>query len=475
MLLSLTSRRAWRLVGTTAGRRRRRSGTASPEAFSVVALQAARAQSSRTLWALAWQDHVRVKHCCDTANNALPGCLADCRASLQVVAAFSELPSRAGRLGITATLAAFSVFAATATRPSPPARCEEECVSCAEAAKVAQASPYSAATTYDGRRLPGTEFSRSKLLRAVNSWDVNTTLRLQFEVLPDIDYPVTVEGDTILAMACKAGALKVVIALLEVSADPEVTNCRGATCLAQAVSEGQDAVVKRLLEERARVDVGRPDFYGASPLHKAVATGSTDIVELIVGAKVDPDTPTLQGTAEDSRSQLETPLHIAVRCLGKPLMKHTKGKRYAMIELLLSLGADPAATNRAGDTPLHLCVRRGDFAGLWCILSSAKTFVYRAPEGSPEFLAVEAANKAAARDAEAAGKPPPKPKVATVDVPPSAALQVRNEAGLTAMDEAERWGTFYGLTARLCEHAPQPFRIMVTTVWFSDTLAVFYA
>jgi|GEM_PF-6745950 len=113
--------------------------------------------------------------------------------------------------------------------------------------------------------------------------------------------------------------------------------------------------------------IGRIDASGTTPLHSAVSTGNSDIVNLLLKAGANPSAPDRDGL---------TPLHHAAYLgldkIGKrllemrakaniqgrqgwtPLHEAAYSGKLGFCKLLLSYGADPNIENNSGNKPLHL-------------------------------------------------------------------------------------------------------------------------
>lgn len=134
-----------------------------------------------------------------------------------------------------------------------------------------------------------------------------------------------------LHMACIAGHLEVVRALLKSGASTEAKDRLEGTALHRAAYNGHKQIVELLVASGAVVDV-RGDRFDQTPLFSAAARGHVEIADFLIssGAYVN---------AENSSGY--TPLHFAA----------VKGDR-EMVELLLRRGADPYKRANDGVTPL---------------------------------------------------------------------------------------------------------------------------
>jgi len=135
--------------------------------------------------------------------------------------------------------------------------------------------------------------------------------------------------------------------LLNYGADVHAEDQHFATPLHIAASTGHSEVTRRLLGHGA--DVHKADRWGVTPLHRASANGQTDVVQILMRGGA---------SATEFDEWGVTPLHRAV---GRGQLKVT--------EQLLGEGcADPNVEDRAGDRPLHLAARNGDYASVRLLL-----------------------------------------------------------------------------------------------------------
>lgn len=215
--------------------------------------------------------------------------------------------------------------------------------------------------------------SRSDFVQAARSGDVTLTFRLLPLFLDGIDDPLTSIGESVLGVACAAGALPLVSRLLERGASPSVTDSRGASCLLLACEAGHAHVARRLLATAAP-GAAMPDIYGLAPIHKAVAFGHVEVLRCLLEHGSDPNLPTSSVTAPEEYgsvpSRYETALHIAVRVLARDV-SDARTRCHEVVDLLLRYSANPVSRDLHGDTPLHFSARRGDFCALWLLLGGA--------------------------------------------------------------------------------------------------------
>ncbi|KAI1416701.1 putative ankyrin repeat protein [Hypoxylon sp. FL1857] len=135
-----------------------------------------------------------------------------------------------------------------------------------------------------------------------------------------------------LIHAVRIGFRECVRVLLDNGADPNV-RCKSGSALSEAVERNDIDIVRMLLEKNA--DLNHPDDDEATLLMRAVQTGNTDLVSLLIqhGAKVD--------LAEDSDDICKTPLSLAAS-LGN----------MEMVNLLLDKRADVNFCGAGSDSPL---------------------------------------------------------------------------------------------------------------------------
>jgi ankyrin repeat protein len=199
------------------------------------------------------------------------------------------------------------------------------------------------------------------------------TLQTLVTDTPEVDLR-THRGATALMLAAGAGRRDLVVLLLEAGAEVDATNDFGGTALMYASTLGDLAAVDLLLERGARVDAvstngwtavtlaavkGRAavlsrlldagadanaaDIYGWTPLMRAVQGGRSETVRVL-----------LESDATDLRARNDngaTALHYAAL-----------GGHVDMVQWLLDRGADPACSDKEGDTPLTMASARGHAA-----------------------------------------------------------------------------------------------------------------
>ena len=143
---------------------------------------------------------------------------------------------------------------------------------------------------------------------------------------------------TPLFVAVRQSNKDVVHLLLKKGADTtEVVNYMGKTVLHEAAWNGNDSLVKILLDFGA--DPKRADNHGRTPLYYAVRCGHKEVVEVLMDGGADPNKPD---------NYLDNPLFRAVSFGHKDVA-----------QLLLNKGADPERVNGYGLTPLHKAAWNG--------------------------------------------------------------------------------------------------------------------
>ncbi len=166
------------------------------------------------------------------------------------------------------------------------------------------------------------------------------------------------DGITVLMLASRTGADKVVQELIRRKADVNARDHSGATALTYAAREGQKEAGQVLLAAGAGVDGA--DNYGWTPLMSAAVTGHTDFVRLLLEKGAHPN-------AKDAKGRTALLLTAAY------------GDHPDVVRTLLAGGADAQATNRAGHTAASLAAARGHKECLALLSNSA----VNAPAGNP--------------------------------------------------------------------------------------------
>ena len=147
-------------------------------------------------------------------------------------------------------------------------------------------------------------------------------------------------GDTPIMRAVKMGREQMVRAFLREGADGGLSNKDGETPMMVAIKHFHTDAVAELIKYRPE-EVHQPLLSGELPLHLAAGYYSTLLAGILLDAGADPN-------ARDDKNK-DTPLHVAV----------AKNQR-AMVEFLLTRGADYSITNAQGITPLQLAEKTGN-------------------------------------------------------------------------------------------------------------------
>ena len=154
---------------------------------------------------------------------------------------------------------------------------------------------------------------------------------------PQTQYDVWNEaGFSALDLAVESNRPEIVCLLLDYGADYARLNASNMAAFYRAILLGRLELVKQFLAHRCDLEV--PDRSGDTPLWWAVLCQKREIAELLLahGAKVDGITN-------------EAPIQAAALVNSK-----------AMAELLITHGAQMNITNRWGETPLAVAIRRGN-------------------------------------------------------------------------------------------------------------------
>ncbi|KAJ0374585.1 hypothetical protein COL26b_007204 [Colletotrichum chrysophilum] len=181
------------------------------------------------------------------------------------------------------------------------------------------------------------------------------------------------DKQTALHLASERGAESVVRLLLETKHNVDAKD-DGRTALLLASEQGNESVDRLLLKTKAYVDL--KDSNGRTALHLASEQGDKNIAELLLDKKASVD-------PEDEEKQ--TPLHLAS---GAPDPDRSEpsdatpnddfgeesqsGQYCAVIEHLLSNGANPGARNKKGETAVHLAAAYGKPDRLESLLKGCK-------------------------------------------------------------------------------------------------------
>jgi len=162
-------------------------------------------------------------------------------------------------------------------------------------------------------------------------------------------------GDvTALLLACAAGSLSRVQALLDHSANASVDDEAGMTPLALAADSGHAEIVCALLKASASVDV--PDSSGKTALMSASALAHDDVVSILLEAGADAHARATDGCSA---------LLYAIEFLGSECASHAvddreRDRAISTASMLLGARADPNAAADDGRTPMNLAQVTGE-------------------------------------------------------------------------------------------------------------------
>jgi len=146
-------------------------------------------------------------------------------------------------------------------------------------------------------------------------------------------------GQTALHLAAAAGKAEPVKMLLAAHAATVIRDLKGQTPLQAAMQNEQaECIHLLLLADPATASTGRGI---ATPLHAAAAVGNLAALITVLETETNLDRRDAQGN---------TPLHGAVTGVDSPALER--------LEALIAAGADLEATNGAGQTALHVAVRK---------------------------------------------------------------------------------------------------------------------
>jgi cytohesin len=151
------------------------------------------------------------------------------------------------------------------------------------------------------------------------------------------------EGHTPLHVAAAEGEYDAIQLLIDAGADIATTDSSGRTPLHAAAARGYEPGVQVLLD--AGAPAAAADAGGSTPLHEAVSE-ETPYSEIGSDDEFDED-------CEGGESKCDTIDYT--RAWGRHFMK----QRLGIVSKLLAAGADPCATDAAGNTPLLLAAKEG--------------------------------------------------------------------------------------------------------------------
>ena len=193
---------------------------------------------------------------------------------------------------------------------------------------------------------------RSPLYRAAMSGNCDLVAWcLDQKAKTNIKYKLT--GETPLIAAVRAKHLDVALLLVERGANPNLKGRYGETALLSAANQGETALVKALLDKKAKILPATAKLDRKTGLHFACEHGHTDIVRLLVDAGADVNLADSGG---------EAPLGLAARSWRR----RSDEEILVVFDLLLAKGADVNHQSKGGYTAL-----------LWCSMAGLKQCVKR--------------------------------------------------------------------------------------------------
>ncbi|MEM7402744.1 MAG: ankyrin repeat domain-containing protein [Myxococcota bacterium] len=217
-------------------------------------------------------------------------------------------------------------------------------------------------------------------------------------------------GETLLHAAIEGRNFKVIEVLLARGADPAIKNQKGDTGLHAAARSGSLPVLVQILEKlpppKKKQLLTTPNAFGETPLHLAVRSGMSDIINLLLQhgsvvtfhvinggtvwhkAAEEGMVSSLRALAAWDKTYVDvrnhhghTPLHVAaaggkveavahLKSLGADVQSRgplgntalhlaCNNKQLAAASTLLQSGADPNVQNNDGQTPLHVAAQHG--------------------------------------------------------------------------------------------------------------------
>ena len=161
------------------------------------------------------------------------------------------------------------------------------------------------------------------------------------------------DGNTALHLAAQAGYLPLTDTLVQRKADVNATNQLGQTALHLAVATPpphSSALVKQLVAAGANANL--PDADGNTPLHRAVTgAAAREVVQALLDVMAEPGPTNKLG---------QTPWQVATSA-GRPIGAEIEN-------LLIEAGAAPDYRDKDGNTPFHLAARRASIPALQRLL-----------------------------------------------------------------------------------------------------------
>eukprot|EP01113_Clastostelium_recurvatum_P006435 TRINITY_DN128_c0_g2_i1.p1 TRINITY_DN128_c0_g2~~TRINITY_DN128_c0_g2_i1.p1 ORF type:complete len:676 (+),score=180.88 TRINITY_DN128_c0_g2_i1:120-2147(+) len=189
------------------------------------------------------------------------------------------------------------------------------------------------------------------------------------------------DGWTALHAAAHQGHISIVKELVKHKAEVNAQNAQGTTPLLHAVEAGWMDIIMFLFENGSDIHLGKPD--GWRPLHMACFKGYHDVTDFLVshGARLD-------DCVNDDELKGYSPLHIV---LSTDRLSNDSKKN---LILLMTKGANIAARDARGATPLHL-------AAYWNNIEAVNTMMQFVDDTNIQLLSIKDANKETPADVAA--------------------------------------------------------------------------
>lgn len=194
--------------------------------------------------------------------------------------------------------------------------------------------------------LSSCQSNSSSLLTAIRKQDAKEVRRL-IAAKTDLNPPSGPnEVNKPLAYAAAYGNLEIVKLLVEAGAELDGRAAYGDVALIKADEHGNDDILEYLIEQGA--DVNIPNAYGVTPFIGLCGTGRLQQVQLAAKHGGDANSSFVAKNGEGAGEKNFTPLEAAA----------SAGK-HDVVELLLSMGADPNIKDAQGRSLLELAESDG--------------------------------------------------------------------------------------------------------------------
>jgi uncharacterized protein len=188
--------------------------------------------------------------------------------------------------------------------------------------------------------------NNSDLLTAIKQKDIKAVCRIVatgIDLNPDSGLH---DVNKPLAYAAAYGNLEIVKLLVEAGADLNGRVAFGDVALIKADENGNNDIVEYLIEQGANANI--PNYYGVTPFIGLCAGGQLKLVKLAANHGGDVNSSFVATIGKGTGTKNFSPLQTAA----------FEGQR-DVVELLLSLGADPGVKDSEGRLPVELAESRG--------------------------------------------------------------------------------------------------------------------